>query len=49
MDLLVEFSEMKVRKYLLRLPKDIIKFLNEVNDFLQQIQLGNDVVIQWLQ
>ena len=49
MDLLGEISEIKVRKYFVRLPKDIIKFLNEVNDFLQQIQLGNDVVIQWLQ
>ena len=48
MDLLEEFSEIKVRKHFARLPKDIIKFLNEVNDLPKQVKLGNDVVIQWL-
>ena len=47
MDFFEEFSG--IRKYVVRLPEDIITFLNEINDLLKQIKLGKDVVIEWLQ
>ena len=49
MNFFEEINEIKVRKDFVRLPKDIIKFLDEINDLLKQIKLGKDVVIQWLQ